>query len=98
MDPNKRLVRKEILRILKYAGKVGANSRLILQSLVDAAYSVTPIDVDEHLLYLSGDGKEYLELNTIHLEGQPDMSVAVLTPRGMDLLERNIPADPGIAE
>lgn len=98
MNPNKRLVRKEILRTLKYAGRVGANNRLLLQSLIDAAYSVTPVDIDEHLLYLSGEGKEYIEIRTLHLGGQPDIISAVLTPRGMDLLERNIDPDPGIAE
>ena len=98
MDPSKRLIRKEILRTLRYAGRIGANSRLLYQSLADAGYPFTPVDVEEHLSYLAGEGKEYIELRELKVEGMADMRVAVLLPRGVDLREGNIEFDPGIAE
>jgi len=98
VDPQKRLVRKEILRTLKHAGEeYGATAELIAQSLSDGGYGVTVPEVEQHMRYLAGPSKDYIRVQVIEIEGVGRRMKGWMLPRGVDLIEKNIPADPGVA-
>jgi hypothetical protein len=85
------------MRVLRVAGDRGTNSVFITSALNDGGFPTTQPEVEMHLHYMSGSGKEYVTLTQLDVEGMPKRLRVVLTPRGTDLLEGNIPADPGIA-
>lgn len=91
---DERLVRREVLRILDVAYLQGATVELVAISLADGGYAVTYTDVEEHLVYLRDKG--YVEIGVHEVKGLGRRKWARLTPKGKDLLEGNIPPDPGI--
>lgn len=88
-------IRGHILKILKTNYPYEAGDKLLTEILNDAGYSVTPSQVNGYLAYLKE--KEYIELRELNLE---EMGIyrqmARLTADGIDLIEGNIPADPGV--
>ena len=91
---DERLVRKEILRILKvfYPDGVAANG--IATSLIDAGYTISVPEVLQQLAYLSDKG--YVSVRELKSEHLGKRDVARLLPKGIDLLDENIEKDPGI--
>lgn len=97
MDLRKKMARKEILRMLRIAGPRGSTAELCARMLTEAGLDTNLTEILGHLDYMSGPGKEYIEVDEVELEGLGKRAIAKLLPRGVDLLEKNIPADPGIA-
>ncbi len=64
----------------------------VLALLQGGGHAVGLYQVRRHLEYLSGPGKEYLELN----KARRDYWQARLTPKGKDLLMGVIGEDPGV--
>lgn len=98
MDPRKRLVRKEILRVLRIADHYGATSAVIAESLMAGGEVVTVPEIEQHLQYLAGEGKGYVRVEELEVEGLGRRVHATLLPKGIDLLEGNIPVDPGVSK
>ncbi len=92
-NQQKRVVRWRILRTLYMGMPVQVSETLLGEVLSDAKLAVTGRELRAALLYLSGDGKHYVVLNT------PKVGVwaATLTPTGVDWLENPNATDPGIA-
>lgn len=86
-----RLHRGRLLKILYKAFPDGVNDDLIRLTLSQMGLHVTSGVLRGHCDYLKGKG--YVEIEDIH--GKIDYLVK-LTPKGIDLLESNIAADPGI--
>ena len=97
MDPRKRLVRKEILRSLKYAGDYGTTAEVIAATLEGCGHRVTVPEIEQHMQYLAGPGKDFIRVLDLAVEGMGRRLVANLLPKGVDLLDGNIPSDPGVA-
>ena len=88
-------VRGRILRILEINYPFKAGDHLIADILQDAQYSIAPQLVAGHLTYLEEKG--YIETETVEAKELGMTRVlAKLTPKGVDLLDGNIPADPGV--
>lgn len=90
-----REIRGWILRILYMNMPEWAGDHLISQILTDAQYRVSPAQVQGHLNYLAEKG--YVELKEVTSEETGlTRHIARLTPKGIDLVEGNIPEDPGV--
>lgn len=88
-------VRGRILRTLDRAGRHGVSEELLLDLLNDVQYHVSPGVLADHLHYMQGKGKEYIEVEEITV-GDITRRIVRITSRGKDLQEGNIPVDPGI--
>ncbi len=97
MDPRKKLARKEILRMARFAGDIGSTAELCTRMLAEAGIETSLSEVLGHLEYLAGPGKEYVTLHRHEITGLGERTIVKLLPKGVDLLEKNIPADPGVA-
>jgi len=88
-----RELRGWMLHIINRARPYGASFRLVEETLCEMGYSVPENEIKTHLLYLQRRGY-------IHMEEKQAAGVMrrmnFVTPDGMDLLEGNIDADPGV--
>lgn len=89
-------IRKWILVICEKAYPYGASEELIELTLDNLDYNQSPTEIQGHLTYLEDKG--YIEVEELKApEAGLKRRIAKLTPKGKDLLEGNIPTDPGIA-
>lgn len=86
-------VRGEILKILKRNYPYQTGDKLIADILMDIQYSVSPATISGHLTYMEEKG--YVKTEKVKAYGV-ERVLAKLTPKGIDLTEGNIPADPGV--
>ena len=88
-------IRGRILIALQYGYPGLVGDQLLTNIMQDAQYPVSPQIVSGHLTYLEAKG--YLELETVEArELSMTRILAKLTPKGVDLLDGNIEADPGV--
>lgn len=88
-------IRGKILRALQINYPYTVGDQLLTDILQDAQYQISPQIVEGHLVYL--EGKEYIEVVKVEVKGLGLVRhLAKLTPKGVDLLDGNIPADPGV--
>lgn len=85
-----RVQRGRILKILYKAYPEGVHKEDISLTLQDMQFYITDGILRGHCDYLAG--KDYIEI----IEGDGLDYVALITPKGIDLLEESIDADPGI--
>jgi DNA-binding PadR family transcriptional regulator len=91
-----REIRGRILKILDVDYPNEISDRIISLTLGDISYNVNPAILQGYLNYLTDKG--YVECRRLESdELDISMNVAKLTAKGKDLLEGNIPPDPGIA-
>ena len=88
-----REIRGRILKILKLNYPQQTGDRLIADILIDAQYQTTPAVVETHLIYLREKG--YIALEEVECLGV-SRKLAKLLPKGIDLIEGNIPPDVGV--
>lgn len=88
-------IRGYIMKVLHIGHPQPTGSNVVEVCLVDAGLPVTPTALSGHLDYLKEKG--YIELSKPDLKGiDLPLALAKLTPKGIDLLEGNIEADPGV--
>lgn len=101
MSPKNPLENKEIrfriLRTLHISHPYGVKESLILLTVNDAGHRVTEQEIASEVVYLREKG--YIESDrkpsrTLRTE----IWFHTITPKGIDLLEGNLPPDPGINE
>lgn len=83
--------RGRILKILDKAFPDEVASSVMALTLQEMHLAATIGQIRGHCEYLAGKG--YVEIK--HEDVKSDFTVTI-TPKGIDLLEENIPADPGI--
>lgn len=83
--------------MLRLAGGIGSTAELCTRMLAEAGIETPLSEVLGHLEYLAGPGKEYVKLLRYEIEGLGERTIVKLLPHGVDLLEKNIDADPGVA-
>lgn len=88
-----REIRGRIMKILKLNYPHQTGDRLISDILTDGQYQCSPSEVEAHLVYLKEKG--YIELEKMECLGVA-RTLAKLVPKGIDLIERNIPLDAGV--
>jgi hypothetical protein len=89
----RRQIRGRILRALDTIYPKDLNLSTIVLVLEDRHMPATAADVRQDLAYL--DEKGYVELLEQQDDGE-EVLLARLTAKGKDLLEKNIPEDPGV--
>lgn len=90
-----REIRGRILRMLEFAYPEGMTLTMIGLTLNEMEYAVTPSLIAGYIDYLHEKG--YVEAHEVTAEDVGiSRRIARLTAKGKDLLERNIPADPGV--
>lgn len=93
LDVEAKVVRGEIIKILKRNYPYQTGDKLISDILLDLQYSVSPAVVSGYLTYMEEKG--YVSVEKVKAYGV-ERVLAKLTPKGIDLMEGNIPADPGV--
>ena len=88
-----REIRGRIMKILKLNYPQQTGDKLIAEILLDAQYSTTPAAVETQLIYLREKG--YIALEEAECLGV-SRKLAKLLPKGIDLIEGNIPQDVGV--
>ena len=88
-----REIRGRIMKILRLNYPQQTGDKLIAEILLDAQYSTTPAAVETHLVYLREKG--YIALEEAECFGV-SRKLAKLLPKGIDLIEGNIPPDVGV--
>jgi hypothetical protein len=88
-------IRGWILKIL-YNNLPGYGGDQLISSLLnEAGYEVSPLQVQGHFRYLAD--KDYVELKNPEIEELGlTRHLAKLTSKGVDLVEGNLPDDPGV--
>ncbi|MEG2765823.1 MAG: hypothetical protein RR910_08760 [Acidaminococcaceae bacterium] len=86
-------VRGQILAILKRNYPYQTGDKLIYDILQDMQYTIGPAIISGYITYLEEKG--YVETEEVKAYGE-ERRLCKLTPKGVDLTERNIPADPGV--
>lgn len=86
-------IRGQIVGILKRNYPYQTGDKLINEILQDMQYIVSPPVVSGYLTYLEEKG--YIESENVAAYGVARRLVK-LTPKGIDLIEGNIDADPGV--
>lgn len=90
-----REIRGRILKILDFSYPEGVAVTVIGLTLGDMEYQVTPAVLKAYIDYLEEKG--YIETHEVRLDDVGiSRRIARLTAKGKDLLEGNIPADPGV--
>ncbi len=85
-----------VLRILQQYGFEYVSDSIVAATFKDRQIEWVLHSVQDHFFYLSGKGKEYVEIKeSILLDTK--QTAARLTPRGIDLLFGVIENDPGIS-
>ncbi len=92
----RRMVRREILRLLDRAGGLGLFSHKIWRSLARYLEDLTLSEVERDLSYLSEDATGYVRVDLVEHETGSHTKLATLTAKGQNLLLRAIPPDPGV--
>jgi len=87
-------VRGWILRTIDRAGRYGASTRLIGDTLLGLRAALTDSEIEEELDYLARKG--YVRLEDVEVPGVGARRIAYLEPKGQDLLDGSIAQDPGI--
>jgi len=93
MSVENREVRGWILRICERAQPYGASFKVIETALLESGFHMTPSELKSHLLYLEHKGyihRQEYEKNNVKRR------VNFITPQGIDLIEGNVPCDPGV--
>ena len=93
MSVENREIRGLCLQICERAQPYGASFRTIEETLADVGFHLSPAEVKAHLQYLHHKG--YLHLEEVEKHGVK-RRINYITPKGVDLLEGNIPSDPGV--
>ena len=88
-----REMRGWILNIIDRAKPYGASFEVIEVTLTDLGFNVCETEVKAQLKYLSDKG--YVKYEPIERSGIV-RHLNHITPKGVDLLEGSIPADPGV--
>lgn len=86
-------IRGWVLNILERARPYGASFSVIESTLLDLGFHVTDNELKAHLVYLTEKG--YVRLEEIE-RNRVKRRINYITPKGVDLLEGNIPEDPGV--
>lgn len=90
-----RIIRGHILKILKLAFPGPAGKDLLEYALGDRKCGASPAEINSHIEYLRE--KEYV---TITHEGKDitgmEHEMVRISAKGIDLIEGNIPPDPGV--
>ena len=86
-------IRGWILRICQRAQPYGASFQVIEITLMDAGFHVSLTEIKSHLKYLEDKG--YIQMEELKQE-KVKRRINSITPKGIDLLEGNIEADPGV--
>ncbi len=92
----RRMVRREILRLLDRAGSLGLFSHKVWRSLSSYLDDVTLSEVERDLDYLSEEQTGYVRVELIEQETGSNAKLATITAKGQNLLLRAIPPDPGV--
>lgn len=92
----RRMVRREILRLLDRAGSLGLFSHKIWRSVGRYLDDLTLTEVERDLDYLVEDQTGYVRLERIEYETGSYTRLATITAKGQNLLLRAIPSDPGV--
>lgn len=95
LNKENNMIRGIILRALQVNYPHPVGDQLLAEILLDAQYQVTPHLVSGYLTYLEDKGyivTEVAEEKTLKIYRK----LARLTPHGVDLLDGNIEADPGV--
>jgi hypothetical protein len=87
-------IRGWILRIVDRGGRFGASVQLIGDSLFGLRANLTQTEIEDELDYLVRKG--YVRLEEVRVKGVGERRIAYVEPKGQDLLDGSIPADPGI--
>ena len=97
MNRENKEVRADILRVLKASYPVPISDRILAEALSGVNYSIMPTELTAHLVYLRDKG--YVKMQE-YKDDEFNLSrdVYVLSAKGVDLLEGNIPPDPGIGD
>lgn len=95
MAPNHtyRVERGRILKILYNAFPDGVNKDVLSLTMQEMSFHLTEGVLRGHCDYLAGKG--YIEVDGDKGNFITDYNVKI-TPKGIDLLEENIPVDPGV--
>lgn len=88
-------IRGWILRILDRFRPDGTSFEVIESVLLDSRFNVTLNELKAHLVYLTEKG--YVRLDEIE-RNRVKRRINYITPKGVDLLEGNIPEDPGVMQ
>ena len=89
-----REVRGRILRILDLARPYRVTERTIEYALADAKMQISPSAIPREMDYLRDKG--YIESETVQDQVFGMVWSHKLTARGVDLIERRLPEDPGV--
>ncbi|WP_051273243.1 hypothetical protein [Desulfotruncus alcoholivorax] len=90
-----RIVRGHLMQVLKVAYPGPASLELLEITLNDRSYSTSPAILKGYLDYLADKGYVKVWEEEDDLMGV-NRTLAKLTAAGVDLLEGNVPADPGV--
>lgn len=94
MNPNEaREMRGFILNMLQINYPNGCSEKLIEITLNENQFSISPSVIKTHIEYLEEKG--YVRVEEVRSMGVV-RTVVYLTAKGIDLMERSIPEDPGI--
>jgi hypothetical protein len=96
MSDQDKEIRKWILHILKRAFLDGASLKVIRDALHRMRLPQTLEETAVHIRYLEIKG--YVNIEHVEVEGVGSRDIHYLTPTGLDLLDGNIEADPGVAK
>lgn len=88
-----REIRGWILKICHRAQPYGASFRIIEETLVDVGFHLSLSEIKAQLKYLQH--KEYIHYEELEKEGIK-RRLNWITPKGVDLVEGTIDADPGV--
>ena len=88
-------IRGRILAALNFEYPRSMSEQVIGYALQAANYNCTPAQIKSHVAYLEEKG--YVRTEEVGLEDlNLRRTMTQLTARGKDLVENNIPADPGV--
>ncbi len=89
-------VRGYMLKLLAYEHPGALDSSLLYISLDNLGYPISEDEFASHLAYLEHKDKGYVQLEK-RGEGDLEIVMVVITPKGLDLLDRYTPeCDPGV--
>jgi DNA-binding PadR family transcriptional regulator len=82
-----------ILSMCKTNYPYGCSEELIANGAADVGFSVSPVQISGHVEYLKDKG--YVRVEEVKSR-EYSRHIVHITPKGIDLLDRVIPEDPGI--
>jgi len=98
-----RHLRRQILETLRAAAAAGGAGWVSLKALFaflsDEVDALTRSELDDEVRYLADPSKAYAATRDVkERKGDPSRLQARITPKGIDLAEGSIEADPGIED